>query len=145
MHSSSGRRSGRSSALAVLAGAVILSACAGENLFQIAASVGGAGPTVEITAPGESLNIAGGAAVQVRAEVTAPNGLSGAAYSGIFVEGGEAAFVAETESFAGQPAVSLDNTLDPVAVQGTGDVWIIVEVTDTQGEAAADTVKVTIG
>lgn len=144
MHSSRGSSSRRPLALGVLAVAVLLSACAGENLFQIAALAGGGGPTVDITAPSPDLTLAQGAAVQITGTASAPNGLSAADYSGVFTESGEAAFVADTETFENPSSANLDKTLIAVVPTAAGEVWIIVKVTDGLGEAKADTVTISI-
>lgn len=144
MHPSNGSRTGRPFALAVLIGAVFLSACAGENLFQLAAAVGTGGPTVDITAPTANFTTAQGAAVQITATASAPNGVATADYSGVFVASGGAAYVPDSDSFQNPSSANLDKTLNAVVPTVAGDVWIIVKVTDSLGEAKADTVTITI-
>ena len=134
-------RMGRVLALSV---AAVLSGCAGENLFSLAAGVGAGGPTVEITAPAADLTVAVGTPLQIRATVNAPSGLQSAQYSAVYTGDGTAAYTSETESFSNPPFADLDNTLNAVAGQGEGDVWAIVRVVDGTGEAKADTVKITL-
>ena len=125
--------------------AVAAAGCAGDNLFSlVGGSTGGSVGTVNITAPSGGLTVAQGAAVQVRADVTAPNGLRTVNYTGWYTDGSGAAYVAETESYQNTPFATLDNTLSAAAGQTAGDVWIIVEVVDTQGGAVSDTVTITI-
>jgi hypothetical protein len=130
-------------AVAFMSAALLLTGCAGENLFSSAGSVGGSEPTVEITAPQEAFSLALGASVQILAQVNAPNGLVSADYSGVY-EDGSAAFVAETETFGRPSFANLDNTIGPVIDQTAGEVRLIVRVVDGQGEAKADTVQVTV-
>jgi hypothetical protein len=126
-----------------MSAALLLAGCAGENLFSAAGSVAGSDPTVEITAPQEAFSLALGASVQILAQVNAPNGLVSADYSGVYADG-SAAFVAETETFAGPSFANLDNTIVPAISQTTGEVSIIVRVVDGLGEVKADTVKITV-
>lgn len=144
MHPPRGSGPWRPTALALVAVAVVLAACTGQNLFQAGGVVSGSRPTVTITAPSENLTLALGSAVQVKAEATAPNGLSSAQFSGVYTEGGGAAYIARTQTFANAPFASLDTSLNPAAGQTSGTVWIIVKVTDTLGETKADSVKISI-
>ncbi len=128
----------------VLAAAVTLTACRGENLFDVPGTFGTGGPEVTITAPGEGSTLAPGASVRIRADVVAPGGLTTAAYSGLFTADRSAAFVAETEDFQSLTIAALDNTLVATGGGGVGEVWIVVRVTDTQGQSKADTVTITI-
>jgi hypothetical protein len=130
-------------AVALIGAALLLAGCAGENLFFAPGAVGGSEPTVEITAPQEAFSLALGASVQIVAQVSAPNGLVSADYSGVY-EDGSAAFVAETETFGRPSFANLDNTIAPVIDQTTGAVRLIVRVVDGQGEAKADTVQITV-
>ena len=145
MQASRRSRSERSLALTVLAGAVLLSACAGENLFSLSAAVGAAGPTVTITAPTEGFTLAAGASVQVQASASAPDGIASAKFSGVFKESGETAFVEKIEEFQNVSVVNLDKTLESADGEGTGSAFIIVEVTDQFGAVKADSVTVTVG
>ena len=132
----------RSRALPLLVAVVVLSGCAGENLFQNLVALGGASPTVSITAPNEGFTMAQGASVQITAETNTPNGLTIAEFKGVYVDTGTEAFVPQTQSFQNVPFASLSQVLAAAAVQTPGDVYIVVSVTDGQGEAAADTVKI---
>ena len=131
-------------ALAVLASAGVLSACAGENLFSLAASVGDQGPDVEITAPTSGAQVTIGDSVLVTATVNAPAGAASALYTGTYEVGGETAFVQETEDLNGLSNVSLRNRLRPGASQQAGVAVIVVAVTDQAGTTGADTVTVNV-
>ena len=144
MHPSRGSRSGRSPALTVLASVVLLSACAGENLFSLAAAVGAVGPEVMITAPSEGLTLAAGAPLVIVADATAADGISSAKFSGVFKESDEAAFVGEIDTFQNPTFLNLSKTLEAVDEAGTGSVFVIVEVTDRFGVVAADSVSITV-
>ena len=63
------------SRVALVAGALALSACAGENLFSLAAAVGSQGPTVDITVPPTNFTIAVGDSILVQATVTGAEAL----------------------------------------------------------------------
>lgn len=123
---------------------VFLTGCAGENLFGLAAAVGGVGIEIEITSPEEGAEIAEGLPVQVTGEAAAPAGVGSAKFSGVFKESGAAAFVSETETFQNPAALQLDNTLVAADGAGTGSVYIIIEVTDGLGAVKADTVTITV-
>jgi hypothetical protein len=140
---SSGRGARRSTSVALL-GATLLAACAGENLFSLAAFVGAAEPEVTITAPLDGFTVATGASVQVKAEVTAPDGLTTSTVSGVFKAGGAAAFVQLTDTYPSSPFASIDRTLAATPGAGTGDVWIIVSVTDAQGTTKADSASIIV-
>ena len=130
--------------LTLLVTPVFLSGCDGQNLFALAAAVGGAGIEIEITAPEEGAEVAEGAPIQVTGDATAPAGVGSAKFSGVFKESGAAAFVAETETFQNPTILHLDNTLLAVAGAGTGSVYIIIELTDGLGVVEADTVSITV-
>lgn len=136
------RESRRGRTALTLAAALALSACAGENLFSLAAAVGESGPTVEITAPAENFTTAVGTPLQIKATVNAPSGLQSAQYSAVYTGDGSVAYTSETENFSNPPFADLDNTLDPILGQVEGDVWAIVRVIDGTGQAKADTVKI---
>ena len=144
MHLFRETRSARLPGLTVLVIAGLLSACAGENLFSLAASVGTTGPDVTITEPVGAATVAEGVPIEVTAAATAPDGLRLATYSGVFQESGEAAFRQEVETFANVTVASLNKTLLAVDLAGTGAVYIIVKVTDALGATAADTVSITV-
>ncbi len=130
--------------LTVVLTPVLLSACAGENLFSVSAAVGGAGTQLEITAPADGSTVTEGASVQVIADATAPAGVASAKFSGVFKESGEAAFLSETETFQSPTVLHLDNTLQAVDGAGTGGVYIILLLTDGLGVTKADTVSITV-
>lgn len=123
---------------------VMLSACAGSNLFQVAVPIGKEGPTVEITAPEQGITVSQGASLNVRALAEAPDGLASATLSGVLQEDGSAAFTQQTVTYGNVPTAEINRTLAAVAGQGTGAVWVIVSVSDAAGETAADTVSVTV-
>ena len=134
----------RAKALSVLLVASVASACAGENLFSLAASTGDVGPLVDVTAPTEGFTIALGDSVLVTATVTANSGAQTASYRANYVGGSSAAFTAETESLGGIAAATLTNYLAAAAGQTEGDVYVVVEVTDGAGLTGADSVKVSV-
>jgi hypothetical protein len=134
----------RVAALGLLAGALALSACSGENLFSLTAGSSATGPTVGIVAPGEGFTIAVGDSVQVLADVTAPDAATGVVYRSQYADTGEAAYVPETEVLGSVPAANLNNHLQAAPGQVAGQVYIVVEVTDALGQTGIDSVKVTI-
>jgi hypothetical protein len=121
-----------------------LPACTGDNLFTgLGAAVGLLGPEVEITAPQANLNLALGDSVEVTANVSSPSGVTSVKYSGTFA-GGQAAF---TEVIVSSLPAPQDTTLTRMMRQagtGTGNVRVIVEATDANGDKGADTVNVII-
>lgn len=131
-------------ALTVCASAAILAACAGENLFSLAASVGEPGPEVEITAPTSGLEKAIGDSILVQASVNAPSGASSVVYSGIYSVSGDPAYTSEDQNLSGLVTVSLSNYLRASPTQVTGTALVIVSVTDQAGETAADSVTVNV-
>ena len=131
-------------AFGLVASAAILSACAGENRFSLAASVSELGPEVSITAPLEGATLAPGDSVQIDADLNAPSGVASVAYSGTYTPSGEDAYTAETEPLGGGTTANVSNYLTAVDGQVEGSVYLVVEVTDAIGETARDSVKVTI-
>ena len=134
----------RTAAVAAMALAVTLAACAGENLFSLAAAVGAAGPEVTISSPGDAFTIAAGDSVRVVAEVNAPDGVASTKTFGVFKVDGAAAFVLENQTFGGVPFLNLDNWITAAAGGFTGEAYIIVEATDGLGAVAADSVQVLV-
>ena len=130
--------------LALLVGVGVLSACAGENLFSLAASVGQTGPDVEITSPTSGATATIGDSVLVTATVSASNGAASVVYSGTYGAEGDAAYVQETSDLNGLVNLSLSNRLRAVPSQRAGTAIVVVSVTDQAGETGADTVTVTI-
>ena len=130
--------------LAVLASVGILSACAGENLFSLAASVGEPGTDVEITTPSPGLTKSVGDSLLVEASVNAPNGAASVVYSGIYEVEQDAAYVEEQRNLNGLTSLSLSNHLQAVPAQRAGTAFVVVTVTDQTGAASADTVTVNI-
>lgn len=128
---------------ALVAGALALSACAGENLFSLAAAVGSQGPTVDITVPTTNFTIAVGDSILVQATVNATNGATSASYNGWY-EDESAAYTGETETLNGVPSATLNNYLRAAPGQTAGSAYIVVEVTDGIGGTGIDSVKVTI-
>ena len=129
--------------LIMLVGGLVLAGCSGENLFSLSASVGELGPDVAMTSPGEGSTIAPGDSISVAADVTSSSGVSSVAYRGTYVSG-TAAYVAETETLAGETTVTLSNFLLAADGQVAGQVYIVVEATDQVGGVGKDSVKVTI-
>jgi len=134
----------RRAAVGILTMTLLLSACAGENLFSLAAVAGALGPEVLITVPGEGFTIAVGDSIQVSAEVTAPDGATSATYSGEYETSRTAAYAPEAETLGGVGFIRLNNRLLAADGQVTGTVVIVVEVTDQAGAVGKDSVKVTI-
>jgi hypothetical protein len=138
-----GARSGRASTLALVVGAVVLSACAGENLFFAPGTSGEVEPTVEITAPTEGFTIALGDSILVTAQANAPNGGAGVVFRGTYTDG-SAAYVERTGNMNGVQAATLTNYLQPAPGQVAGTPYIVVEVTGVGGDVGLDSVRVTI-
>lgn len=138
-----GARSGRASALALVVGAVVLSACAGENLFTGLATSGELGPTVEITAPTEGFTIALGDSILVTASANAPNGGAGVVFRGTYTDG-SAAYAERTANMNGVQAATLTSYLQPAPGQVAGTPYVVVEVTGVGGGVGRDSVRVTI-
>ena len=131
-------------ALVLLVGVGVLGACAGENLFSLAATAGQTGPDVEITNPTSGATAIVGDSVRVQASVSAPNGAASVVYSGTYGADGDAAYVQETNDLNGLVNLSLSNRLRAVPGQRAGTAIVVVSVTDRAGETGADTVTVTI-
>lgn len=130
--------------VALVAGALFLAACAGENLFSVTAAVGGTGPTIDITAPTANFALSVGDSILIQASVTAPAGGSTVDYNGWYVDDGSAAYTGESDNLNSLPSVTLSNYLLPVTGQVAGDAYIVVTVTDNVGATGVDSVKVTI-
>ena len=133
-------------ALGALALGLLVSACAGENLFSLAASVAPVGPGVTITAPSEGFTISVGDSVLVLADVNAPDGATSATLSGHY-DGAEseAAYESFTDNnLGGAIAPNIVEYLQPAEGQVAGPVYIVVSVTDATGVVGTDSVKITI-
>jgi hypothetical protein len=132
-------------ALAALGAGIVLTACAGSNLFEPrGAEVGVGGPSVEITVPTEGFTVNQGVSLQVEALVEAPAGLNTVTVKGVYKEAGNAAaFQPQSLTFQGANAADL-NALLASTNAGPGAVYVIAEVTDQAGDVAADTVSITI-
>lgn len=131
------------SRLVLLAGAVLLSACAGENLFTLT-GVSGSGPQIDITSPSSNFDVVAGDSVLVQATVSATVGLASVRYAGWYADDGFAAFNSESETLDGVGVANLSTYLTAVSGQAPGDVYIVVEATDQGGAVAADSVKITV-
>ncbi len=138
------RRAGRNIGLCLLGSALIFSACAGENLFSVAAASGELGPTLLITAPTDAFSLALGDSILISVDITASQGAGAATYSGNYSTSGDAAFVSETETLGGLSFTHVDNYLLAAAGQVAGNVYIVIEVTDQTGGVAKDSVKVVL-
>lgn len=144
MRANTANRGHRGILAATLLSVAVLSGCAGENLFSLAASVSDVGPQVLITTPGESFTIAIGDSVRIVADINASGGAASATYSGTYSDSDEAAYTGEQETLGGLTITTVNNFLKAVAGQTEGSVYIIVEVTDLAGATGADSVKITI-
>lgn len=131
-------------AVGLLAGALTLGACSGENLFSLTAGASASGPVVDLLAPGAAFSLAVGDSIQILADVTAPNGATVVVYRSNYAATDVTAYVAETESLGSVPAASLNNYLKPLPSQVAGQVYVVVEVTDALGQTGIDSVKVTV-
>jgi hypothetical protein len=131
-------------AIWVLVGSLVLSACAGENLFSLSAGVGTTGPAVGITAPGEGFTIALGDSVLVLADVTAPDRATLATYRGTHPDTGDDAYIGQTATLGSVPAANLRTYLKAADTQVVGAAYVVVEVTDALGQTGIDSVRVTI-
>lgn len=130
--------------LSVLVSGLVLSGCAGENLFSLAASVAEAAVEVSITTPGEGATIAPGDSISIAANLIAATGLSSVTFRGNYTPGGELAYTTETGTLAGETSLNVTNFLLAVGGQTAGSVYIVVEASDLIGGMGKDSVKVTI-
>jgi hypothetical protein len=138
-------RGGRAvAAICFLAGTLVLSACAGENLFSLTAGAGAAGATVDITAPGEGFTVALGDSVLVLTDVTAPDRATLVTYRGTHPDTGDDAYIGQTETLGNVPAATLQTYLKAADTQVSGSAYVVVEVTDALGQTGIDSVKVSI-
>lgn len=131
------------SRLTLLAGAVFLSACAGENLFTLSA-LSGSGPEIEIIQPMEADMVNLGDSVLVQATINSTVSLGSVMYDGVYVSNGNAAYTGWTEIYAGITNTTGQVYLTALASQVAGEVYIVVEATDRAGTTSADSVKITI-
>lgn len=135
----------RRAVFTVFASLTVLAACAGENIFSLAAGVGSVGPSVSVTAPAASLVIALGDSVLVKADVNAPAGASVLQVTSSYTTGGSAAFVGFTDAALGSATVvEVSEWLQASVGQVAGSAYIVVQVTDLAGAVAKDSVKVTV-
>lgn len=146
MHMSTARdrRPGVATFMALVAAGVMMSACAGENLFSLAATGGAGGPDVEITSPTENFTIAIGDSIRIQANVNVPNGGGPVLYRGTYSGTTQDAYTSETANLNGLVVATLDNRLRAVTGQTAGSVYLVVEVTGLGGGIGKDSVKVTI-
>lgn len=135
---------GTRGALVVLASAVVLAACAGENLFTGPATGGGSGPQVDITSPSSGAAVPLGEALEVSASVTAQQGAASAEFKGVYEGDGDAAYAATSQDLNGIVNLTLTQSLTASADQRAGTAVIIVSITDQGGETGADSVTVNI-
>ena len=141
----SGRRSYARLGGAVLA-AVVVAACAGENLFT-GPGTGGQnllGPQVDITAPQPGLTIALGDSVQVTATLVSQEGITEVAWTGTLVAGGAAPFTPIVVPLTGVTDTTMSRYLKRSGTTG-GAARIIVTAKDLDGDTGADTISVTLG
>lgn len=145
MNRAANARHGRAgAAVVVLVVAAVVTACAGENLFSLAATASEPGPEVEITTPTSGLTKAIGDSLLVEANVNAPEGASSVVYVGTYEVEAGTAYTPETTSLSGLTNVALRNFLLAAPDQTAGTVVVVVTVTDLAGESGADSVTVTI-
>jgi hypothetical protein len=134
---------GRAKQALLVAGALGVASCAGENLFSLPGTSTQGAPDVEITAPTEGFTLPLGDSIRVTAQVTAPVGGAAIVFRGTY-PGGTAAFAQETGDMNGVQAATVDNFLQAAPGQVTGSPFIVVEVTGLDGKVGVDSVRVTI-
>ena len=146
MHQSteSDRRPRVATAFSLLMSVAIMSACAGENLFSLAATGGASGPEVNITAPVDNFSIALGDSIRIQASVSAPNGAGTVVYRANYDGTQTPAFTSETANLNGLAVATLDNRLKAAAGQTAGSVYVVVEVTGLGGNMGKDSVKIVV-
>lgn len=145
------RRSGDGRRVAARVGAgvltaVLVAACAGENLFPafiVTAPEDLLGPQVDITAPSGPVTVPPGGTVSVTAALSSGEGLTQVAFTGT-LEAGGAAFTPVTLALASPRDTTVTQVLTR-STATTGTARIIVTATDVTGDQGADTVSVTLG
>ena len=102
-------------------------------------------PQIVITAPGGGLTIAPGDSVLVLAEVTAQEGITTIALAGVYADSaGGQAYLPATITGSGLTFVRVNDYLQAVTGQVSGDVYVKVQATDAAGAIAKDSVKIAI-
>jgi hypothetical protein len=129
---------------AVLA-AVLVAACAGENLFTGPATGGGLlGPQVDITAPQPNISIAPGDSVNVTATLSSSSGITQVSFTGTLVAGGTAAFTPVVVALTPVNDTTMSRYMKRSGATA-GAARIIVTASDVSGRTSADTISVTLG
>lgn len=148
-------------AATAMAGVVAVAACEGDNLFTVAGGGGAAGgdtkaPTVNISVPrGDSLSgTAIGDSVYVSVHVTDKVGVRTVTFTGFALRGDASLgtqeaverFVEKTvELKAGVKDTTLNRYLLAAADSSREKAYVVVEVKDSVGNAAADTATLFVG
>ena len=134
----------RLSATLALLGAVGLAGCAGENLFTAQIATNQAGPKPTITSPADGSPVNLNSSLVVTFDIDAPDGAASFTALGRYVAQETSAYQSVSQALDAT-AVSSNATMAPVVGQVTGEVYVVVEISDIDGDTGRDSVRVTIG
>ena len=124
--------------------AVLVAACAGENLFTVPGAGGGlGGPEVDITAPQPNLTLLPGDSVNVTATISGED-ITEVVWSGVLEAGGAAAFTPVTVALTAVDDTTMSRYLKRSGAT-PGAALLIVTAKDLLGDTGADTISVNLG
>ena len=126
-----------------LLGAVGLAGCAGENLFTAQIATNQNGPKPTITSPADGSPVVLNSSLVVTFDIDAPDGAASYTALGRYV-GQELSAYESVSQALGATAVSASATMAPAIGQVTGEVYVVVEISDIDGDTGRDSVRVTI-
>ena len=136
-------RSTRLFATLALLGAVGLAGCEGANLFQSQIGTSDAGPAPPITSPADGETVGLNSSLGVGFDIDAPDGAASFTIVGRYVGQQTEAYVSVSDGLDATAASGFA-TMSPAAGQVAGEVYVVVEIADADGDTGRDSVKVTI-
>ncbi|MGB1658454.1 MAG: hypothetical protein ACPHO4_14035 [Longimicrobiales bacterium] len=136
-------RSTRLFAALALLGVIVLGGCEGANLFQAQIGTSDNGPTATITSLSDGETVGLNSSLGVGFDLDAPDGAASFTVLGRYTGAGDEAYVSVTDALDAT-ATSGFATMSPAAGQVAGEVYVVVEIADVDGDTGRDSVRVTI-
>lgn len=122
---------------------LVISGCDGANLFQAQVGSSEAGPVPTITSPSDGQTVGLNSSLGVSFDVDAPAGAASFTVVGRY--SGQETDAFQSVSDALDPnTTSGFATMSPAAGQVAGEVYVVVEIADADGETGRDSVRVTV-
>lgn len=136
-------RSTRLFATLALLSVITLAGCEGANLFQAQVATSDSGPTPTITSPSDGESVGLNSSLGVGFDVDAPEGAASFTVLGRYAGETTEAYQSVSDALDAS-ATSGFATMSPAAGQVAGEVYVVVQVTDVDGDTGRDSVRVTI-